>query len=350
MAAIKDISNKRALLNLAMAKLSQTPMTIEQPIYEPYHFNRISYKVSKNVTMNCYIVDCTTKTYKKCTLNSISCKNFIVDYGIKDNDPDRQTDLAETDSEKEISKFDKAPVKMMLSSVLNKYVNEGDNYKLLNLVAIQTQIDKDDKYEVDKTNEQDFSAKQPSNDTRLQSVVVVYNPNGGLGAGFYVHDDLVLTNYHVVEGAKFLDIKLFDGKKTFGKVIFSDIRLDLALIRVQARGKPVKIYHKKTLELGASVEAIGHPYGLEFSITKGVISALRKIESPYSPQGKPILFIQTDASISPGNSGGPLFLGDKVIGIDKGKIVGRGMEGLGFAIHYSEIIKFLAEFKNAGSS
>lgn len=144
-----------------------------------------------------------------------------------------------------------------------------------------------------------------------------------------------------MEGVKYVEMKTYSGKETFGKVERSDIRLDLALIKVQTRGKPVKFFDGTKISPGDTVDAIGHPKGLEFSITRGVISAVRKIPSIYAPDADDVLFIQTDAAVNPGNSGGPLFLGDKVIGVNTQKLVKTEIEGLGFAVHYSEVLKFI---------
>jgi S1-C subfamily serine protease len=163
-----------------------------------------------------------------------------------------------------------------------------------------------------------------------------------LGSGFYVTGDLVLTNFHVIDGTQFVEIKLFSGLETTGKVIASDPRLDLALVKVGMRGQPVTLYAERTLPLGAEVELIGHPKGLEFSITRGVVSALRELESPNVPGGKKVRFIQTDAAINGGNSGGPMFLGDRVVGVNTLKTVGVEFEGLNFAVHYGEVLEFLA--------
>jgi S1-C subfamily serine protease len=145
-----------------------------------------------------------------------------------------------------------------------------------------------------------------------------------------------------VEGVKFIEMKLHNGMETFGKVVKSDVRLDLALIKVQDRGVPVEFYDKNNLDLGSTVEAIGHPKGLTFTITRGVVSAVRKKKSVFAVGGKEVLFVQTDAAINPGNSGGPLFLGQKVIGVNNNKLVG-GSEGLGFAVHHSEVAQFMKE-------
>lgn len=180
------------------------------------------------------------------------------------------------------------------------------------------------------------------NDPRFDSVVVILNPKGALGTGFFVTPDLVMTNYHVVEGVKFVEMKLYNGTETFGKVVKSDVRLDLALVKVQTRGTPVKFFEGNTLDLGSTVEAIGHPKGLTLTITRGVVSAVRKKKSVFAVGGKDVMFVQTDAAINPGNSGGPLFLNEKVIAVNNNKLAG-GSEGLGFSIHYSEVAEFMKE-------
>ncbi len=138
-------------------------------------------------------------------------------------------------------------------------------------------------------------------------------------------------------------MKTYDGQETFGKVVAKDVRLDLALIKVQTRGKPVKFYTDRTTDLGLTVEAIGHPKRFEFSITRGVISAIREYRSINLPVGgaDDVLFIQIDTPINPGNSGGPLFLGDKVVGVNTWGVTADVSEGLNFSVHYSEVIKFI---------
>ena len=90
------------------------------------------------------------------------------------------------------------------------------------------------------------------------------------------------------------------------------------------------------------VEALGHPKGRKFSLTKGWISAIRKESSVYSATGTPdVLFIQTDAAINKGNSGGPLFLGNKVVGVNTQGLNKEDTEGMNFAVHFSEAQKFL---------
>ena len=142
-------------------------------------------------------------------------------------------------------------------------------------------------------------------------------------------------------GSSYLEIGLTDGSETFGKVFANDTRLDLALAKVQQRGTPVSFYSDNTLTLGSTVAAIGHPAGLEYSITRGTVSGIRRLPSNHDPSGKAVRLIQTDVAIKPGNSGGPLYLGGKVIGVNTQKLVSEEIEGFSFAVHYSEVLRFL---------
>jgi serine protease Do len=151
-----------------------------------------------------------------------------------------------------------------------------------------------------------------------------------LGSGFIISDDgYILTNDHVVDGADEIKVKLADGREFPGTVRGLDQKLDLALIKIEA-GKqlPVaKLGDSDRLRIGEWVMAIGNPFGLEQTVTVGIVSAKGRVigAGPYDD------FIQTDASINPGNSGGPLFnINGEVIGINTAIVPGG--QGIGFAI------------------
>ena len=110
---------------------------------------------------------------------------------------------------------------------------------------------------------------------------------------------------------------------------------------MQARGRPVAFYRERTLPLGAEVEVIGHPEGFEFSITRGIVSALRRVANIRGVGGDDVLFVQTDAPVNHGNSGGPLFLDDRVIGVNTWGASKQISEGLNFSVHYSEVLAFI---------
>ncbi len=335
-------SKKEEAYKAAVAALNATPMTVEKPVYSPYTFNKAYIDAAKVATVNYYVIDRLSKTYFRDTFDARQSESFVVAYGAHAKERYPHSQLGNTNKEQEVSDFEEAELDIKLSSILDQFLAKRANLKPMpSLVAIRKQILSDKNRVLAAVKEREYVAVPSRQDARFERTVVIYNPGGSLGSGFFVDDDTVLTNYHVIEGAKFVEIKMFDGQETFGKIIAHDIRLDLALIKVQARGVPVRFLGKREIPLGETVEAIGHPDGLEFTITRGVISAMRERESLYTPGAKKVRFIQTDTAINPGNSGGPLFLNDTVIGVNNNKIVKNDIEGIGFSVHYSEVIGFL---------
>ncbi|MCX8093705.1 MAG: DegQ family serine endoprotease [Candidatus Goldbacteria bacterium] len=153
-----------------------------------------------------------------------------------------------------------------------------------------------------------------------------------LGSGVIISaDGYILTNNHVVEKADEITVKLYNQKEYKAKIVGRDKETDLAIIKINANGlKPAKIGDSDKVEVGDWVIAVGSPFGLEQTVTQGIISAKGRIigAGPYDD------FLQTDAAINPGNSGGPLInLDGEVIGINTA-ITSRsgGYEGVGFAI------------------
>jgi serine protease Do len=157
-------------------------------------------------------------------------------------------------------------------------------------------------------------------------------PMHGIGSGFIVSaDGYILTNAHVVDGAKEVDVKLTDRREFVAKVIGTDPKSDVALLKIDARDLPVvRLGSTKDVKVGQWVVAMGSPFGFENSVTAGIVSAKSRSLSgdSYVP------FIQTDVAVNPGNSGGPLFdMNGNVIGINS-QIYSRtgGYMGLSFAI------------------
>ncbi len=154
-------------------------------------------------------------------------------------------------------------------------------------------------------------------------------PQKSLGSGFIINSEgFIITNNHVVEGADEIQV-LIDGKKKYdAKVVGNDPKTDLAVIKIAATGLPaVTLGDSQAMRVGDWVMAVGNPFGLDHTVTAGIISAKGRVigAGPYDD------FIQTDASINPGNSGGPLFnLKGEVIGVNTA-IVASG-QGIGFAI------------------
>ena len=174
----------------------------------------------------------------------------------------------------------------------------------------------------------------------LNSVVIIKKNGSIIGTGFYVQKTKIITNYHVTENEGLIELENYSGETFIGVVEKYDIRRDLALIKTKKEATPLKIYNQ-AVPVGVDAIAVGHPKGLKYTMTKGVVSATREMPSMYDPDGDPVLFIQTDTAINSGNSGGPLIYDDFVIGINDFKFVDRSIEGLNFSIHYSELLDFL---------
>ena len=164
-------------------------------------------------------------------------------------------------------------------------------------------------------------------------------PFRGQGSGFIISaDGLILTNAHVVREAKEVTVKLGDRREYSAKVLGADPVTDIAVLRIEAKGLPVvRLGDPKQLEVGDPVLAIGSPYGFEQTATSGIVSA----KGRSLPGDAVVPFIQTDAAVNPGNSGGPLFDGNgAVVGINA-QIYSQsgGFQGLSFAIPIDVALK-----------
>ncbi|MBU3914940.1 trypsin-like peptidase domain-containing protein [bacterium] len=180
----------------------------------------------------------------------------------------------------------------------------------------------------------------------------IYEIPAGTGTGFvWDKSGLIVTNFHVIEGASKISITLWDQSTWKAKIVGTAPNKDLALLKIDAPEKtlfPVKMGDSSTLEVGRKVLAIGNPFGLDTTLTIGVVSALgREIQA----SGRRIKgLIQTDAAINPGNSGGPLLN-------SKGELVGvntliyspsGGSSGVGFAIPVNSIKKIIPQLSEFG--
>ncbi len=171
-----------------------------------------------------------------------------------------------------------------------------------------------------------------------------------LGSGFVISQDgYVLTNSHVVKDADEIVVKLSDRRELLAKVIGTDARTDVALLKVEAKDLPaVTIGEPDKLQVGEWVLAIGSPFGFEQSVTAGIVSA----KGRSLPGGNYVPFIQTDVAINPGNSGGPLFnMEGKVVGINS-QIYSRtgGFMGLSFAIPMDVVMNVVDQIKATGKA
>lgn len=168
----------------------------------------------------------------------------------------------------------------------------------------------------------------------------------GVGSGFILSSDgLIMTNAHVIEGADEVIVTLTDKREFKAKLIGADKRSDVALVKIEASGLPaVKVGDVSRLRVGEWVMAIGSPFGLENTVTAGIVSAKQRDTGDYLP------FIQTDVAINPGNSGGPLInMRGEVVGINS-QIYSRsgGSMGISFAIPMDEAVRVSEQLRVTG--
>lgn len=168
----------------------------------------------------------------------------------------------------------------------------------------------------------------------------------GVGSGFILSTDgLIMTNAHVVDGADEVIVTLTDKREFKAKIIGADKRSDVAVVKIEAAGLPaVKIGDINRLKVGEWVMAIGSPFGLENTVTAGIVSAKQRDTGDYLP------FIQTDVAINPGNSGGPLInMRGEVVGINS-QIYSRsgGFQGISFSIPIDEAMRVSEQLRISG--
>lgn len=190
---------------------------------------------------------------------------------------------------------------------------------------------------------------------QVPSVTGWFNPQGGysesIGTGFILNEEgLIATNYHVVEGGDQIKVTLYDGQEVSAKLVNYDASNDLAVLQMDENVKVpgvVTLGDSSNLKVGESVIAIGNPLSKEFAgtVTSGIISAT---ERSVTIGNNEYTYIQTDAAINGGNSGGPLINArGEVIGINSAKIATESVEGIGFAIPINTLIDGLDALSKA---
>jgi len=176
----------------------------------------------------------------------------------------------------------------------------------------------------------------------IKSVVTI-RTDLSQGTGFIIDEQgYIVTNYHVVENAKSAGIFTYEGTTHSVKLIGYDQNLDIALLKIEGDFEELRLENSNNVQIGEKVIAIGNPLGLQFSVSEGIISATQRP----GPSGIDA-YIQTDAALNPGNSGGPLINAEgRVIGINNFKV--GGGESLGFALesnYIEDIVNEISEEK-----
>jgi S1-C subfamily serine protease len=337
---------------------STTPDYLEKEVLRSYNYVVQNVNVEKKALYQ--IIQFKNNKYIKKNISIDENKKFKVAYNIDPQDRKYETLLNKYSDTNQVTSWQNQKIKNIaldkfstiidnqesfkeITSKKELYASLNFNYEEPKELSWWERLFGSSKKENKKTAS--LSNKSSSNyevkDVRFDSVVIV-KTESGLGSGFFISNDEILTNYHVIENSSTISVTDKFGKRSSAVVIKKDLKRDLALLKTNTTGKAVTFYSGQ-LKQGEMVEALGHPKGRKFSLTKGWISAIRKESAGYGATNeKNVLFIQTDAAINHGNSGGPLFYKDKVVGVNTQGLSKDRSEGMNFAVHFSEVNQFLS--------
>lgn len=209
------------------------------------------------------------------------------------------------------------------------------------------------------TVEEVSDLKEAINSVYESTVYIEVSSDRGVissGSGFVYKEDedygYILTNYHVIEGGKKFIVTFTDGNEEEAELVNGDEYYDIAVLKLDAdKIKEVSaIGDSSTLELGDTVFTVGAPLGKDYmgTITKGIVSGVNRMVSVSLTSGSYLMeVIQTDASINSGNSGGPICnIKGEVVGITSSKLVGEGVEGMGFAIPINSVMEIISNIES----
>jgi len=200
----------------------------------------------------------------------------------------------------------------------------------------------------------DFYGTLPNLVERVEPSVVTILTTAGLGSGVVYKDgDVIVTNEHVVGDQKDVQLGLADGTRIPGTVLATDVTTDLALVKASRNNLPVAKFQQTLPRQGAFVMAIGSPLGLSNTVTAGVVSGLNRQIPGSAQQSRAMVdLIQTDAAISPGNSGGALIDGNgQVVGVNEAYIPPQaGAVSLGFAIPSATVVSIADQLLATGKA
>ena len=338
---------------------SSTPDYLEKEVIQSYSYAVQNINVEKKAIYQ--IIEFKDNKYKEKNISIDESKKFKVAYNIDPQDKKYETLLNKYSDTNQVTNWQNKKIKNISFDKFSTLIDNQESFKeitgkkelyaSLNFDYVEPKelswwerLFSSSKKESKKTaslsnkSSSDYELK----DVRFDSVVIV-KTESGLGSGFFISNDEILTNYHVIENSSTISVIDKFGKRSSAVVIKKDLKRDLALLKTNTTGKPVTFYSGQ-LKQGEMVEALGHPKGRKFSLTKGWISAIRKESAGYGATNeKNVLFIQTDAAINHGNSGGPLFYKDKVVGVNTQGLSKDRSEGMNFAVHFSEVNQFLSD-------
>jgi S1-C subfamily serine protease len=350
-AASLNSSNASTKFREVGQRFASTPQTLQEDVFQRYSYRKVAIESHRSTVIDGYVFDVAKGRAHAVSHPVQESKRFNVVYNVRDNDVDHHQIQRQSDSESAVIQWEKRDQSVQFSDVFNIRnfkTARGSNVDDISVAIKTAGISSASS----STSTDGTRAASPVSsggagsviaDDRFHGIVVVEG-NDGFGTGFYVSPNLIITSHHVVGSRTLVPLSSFEGRRFNGTVVSIDRRLDLALVETATRGRPLRI-HSGAVRLGETVEVIGHPKGYKFTITRGVVSGIRKVMSTTESSPIPVEYVQTDASISPGNSGGPVFLGGAIIGVVDWSRVDKRSQNLNFSVSFNEIRSFLNQSK-----
>lgn len=327
--ALEKAAKGRSFMICTMGYVPTKPSpTIVQPQYSSYQYTVETISIHKIDPYKTFAKD--GSTYRVADCQSRASKTFTIVDGLHAADVNGHR---ASDSRLAVSNFQARPLEPRFNECLLKVARSDEKFDGFSTASIDSVSDNSvSQAEIPTTK----NALKKVTELLTNSVVVV-TTGDGMGTGFYIGEKYLVSNAHVVGDNPVITMRNRKGKEFTGVVMAKDEQTDLALIATGEIGEPV-VLASSVVEQGMNVYALGHPVGLEFSISRGIVSAHRTNKHKLGSYK----VIQTDAAISPGNSGGPLVQENGVVvGVNVYKRIDKNAEGLGFAVNSSDIKKFL---------
>lgn len=328
--------------NDAQRALSNTPQTVQTPVYQAYSFDTAVITATKDVDFVVYVGKAKAGASVAYAKSVNATQSFKVAYKVNDQDTNRSSITSSYSTEAAADGWEKQPISMKLSDILAEGYQKSGAVGWQQVTANFEHAGQAFSTNVTQQKGPSAAASAADKGDRRFSTVVVIKTASTMGSGFFVTGDTILTNAHVVEGQRYVTMKTYEGVDLSGKVEAIDKRRDLALVKTQGTNGVVKLSTKE-VAVGGAVEVVGHPKGLQYTLTRGIVSQVRTLPPVSGIGGGLVSYIQLDASISPGNSGGPVFQNGEVIGVATWKLASKDAENLNFAIHRDEVMSFLRE-------
>jgi len=346
-AAIGDLNRGISKANIEISKLNdllaRTEVTLLEDIYKPYNYKLNLIEATKSAYYDFYLIKENEAHFSKVKIEDKKTFKIPSELAKQDKDQNVYTKYNTLD---DVKFWEDSSMKEIKYTDL--FTEFKKNQKPIEFKKIYASLNVEETGFLAKlfapkkvTQDNNFKRIQDNNaDKRFFNVVVVKTFDG-MGSGFYIKPNQIITNFHVIDGAKNITITDYFGKQSSAKIIKIDARRDLALLETNLKGTPVKFFRSK-INPGLKVDAIGHPKGLDYSLTSGVISSVRMYASTYNvTRNANTKFIQTDVAINKGNSGGPLFHNQWVVGVNTQGLRKSETEGLNFSVHLDELLDFI---------